>query len=99
MKIVLLPTKENIPKPQAGEGATLLTRAQFEEELTTTQTVYILIEKEEQKVHAIKVFLEVVQPLRDEFCDMFPADLPDSLPQLRDIQHQIDLVLSSNLPN
>ena len=89
-KIVLLLTKESIPKPQAGEGTTLLTRAQFEKELTTTQTVYILIRKDERKI--IKVVSECIQPLLEAFRDVFPTNSPDGLPPLRDIQHQIDLV-------
>ena len=96
---MLLLTKESISKPQTGEGTTLLTRAWFEEEMTTTQAIYILIGKEEQKVQAIKAIPEIIQPLLDEFRDVFPTDLPDSLPPLRDIHNQIDLVLGSNLPN
>lgn len=30
---------------------------------------------------------------------MFPSDISNELPPLRDIHHQIDLVLGSNLPN
>ncbi|KAF7120408.1 hypothetical protein RHSIM_Rhsim13G0079100 [Rhododendron simsii] len=44
-KIRLLPSKEGVPKAQAGEGPVLLTRAKFEEELQADSTVYILVAK------------------------------------------------------
>ncbi|KAH7848044.1 hypothetical protein Vadar_033175 [Vaccinium darrowii] len=47
--IVLLPSKEVVPKPQTGEGTTLLTRIQFEEELSTSKVVFVLIAKEGPK--------------------------------------------------
>lgn len=37
--------------------------------------------------------------LLEEFADVIPKELPSRLPPLRNIQHQIDLVPGSNLPN
>ena len=51
--------------------------------------VFVLLGKESSKGCVVP---EAVQSLLDEFANVFPKDLPEGLPPLRDIQHQIDLV-------
>ena len=65
------------------------------EVVTKTKRVYILLGKES---HSYSKIPEVVTPILEEFQDLFPNELPQGLPPLRDIQHQIDLVPDSTLP-
>lgn len=40
-----------------------------------------------------------VKSLLEKYVDVMPTELPSGLPPMRDIQHQIDLIPGSNLPN
>ncbi|GKE00036.1 putative nucleotidyltransferase, ribonuclease H [Tanacetum coccineum] len=94
VKITLMPNKpkEVVNKPTG----TLLTLSQFQDELEMGDDVFVLIGKEVAKDSEIP---EAMIPLLKEFSDVFPDELPDGLPPLRDIQHYIDLEPSSQLPN
>ncbi|GJU20386.1 putative reverse transcriptase domain-containing protein [Tanacetum coccineum] len=94
MKITLMPNKpkEVISKPTG----TLLTLSQFEDELEIGDGVFVLIGKE---VDEDSVIPEAMIPLLEEFSEVFPDELPDVLPPLRDIQHHIDLEPGSQFPN
>ena len=40
-----------------------------------------------------------VAPILQEFADIFLEELPEGLPPMQDIQHAIDLIPGSSLPN
>src|SRR5215216_6918020 len=40
-----------------------------------------------------------VTNILQEFADVFPQDVPPSLPPIRGIEHQINLILGASLPN
>ncbi|GJX32580.1 putative nucleotidyltransferase, ribonuclease H [Tanacetum coccineum] len=94
LNITLMPNKpkEVVSKPTG----TLLTLSQFEDELEIGDDVIVLIGKEVAEDSEIP---EAMIPLLEEFSDVFPDELPDGLPPLRDIQHHIDLEPGSLLLN
>ena len=94
--VVLLPKMEVTGGIPIGENNNLLTRAKFEAEIRESGVVYVLIGRMEVEAGTIP---SSVEPLLQEFGDVFPAELLENLPPLRDIQHQIDLVPGANLPN
>ncbi|XP_076893727.1 uncharacterized protein LOC143545794 [Bidens hawaiensis] len=92
--ITLVPSK---PKQLATKhSGNLLTISQFEDDLVETDSVFVLIGKPVPEEIQIP---EAMIPLLEEFSDVFPDELPDGLPPLRDIQHHIDLEPGSPLSN
>ncbi|GKA11902.1 putative reverse transcriptase domain-containing protein [Tanacetum coccineum] len=68
----------------------------FQDELEIGDDIFVLIGKEVAKDSKIP---KAMIPLLEEFFDVFPDELHDGLPPLRDIEHHIDLELCSQLPN
>jgi hypothetical protein len=77
-------------------GQTLLAKQEFIREMLDADQVYLLYGEECSPMNIIP---EAITGLLEEFVDVFPKDPPEELPPLRDIQHQIDLVPRSSLPN
>jgi cell division protein FtsB len=72
-------------------------REEFEKELEGAEFCFALTACDFAKTEA--EIPELVQSLLAEFKHILPEELPNGLPPLRYIQHQIDLVLGANLPN
>lgn len=109
--ITLLPSKEQpescvlsqhesikSPKATSAQSLLLLPKAAFETELKTSDVVWALISSP-PTTEVSPSIPAAFQPLFDHFADVFPDDLPQELPPLRDIQHHIDLVPNAVLPN
>ena len=60
--------------------------------------MYALVALDESPSAPIEIPSKVCQIISD-FNDIMPAELSDILPPLRDIEHTIDFVPGSNLPN
>jgi hypothetical protein len=96
MKLTLLPNPGDVPKPPKEVGQTLLAKREFIREMLDADQVYLLYSKE---CSLMEIVPKAITGLLEEFADVFPKDLPKELPPLRDIQHQINLVPGSSLPN
>jgi len=85
-------------KPVENKSIHLLSAKGFEHEAKDPSLVFALVAKEQVTEPQLEVPI-AAQPILTEFASVFPEDLPDTLPPMRDIQHAIDLVPGSTLPN
>ncbi|KAE8663201.1 putative Quercetin 3-O-methyltransferase 1 [Hibiscus syriacus] len=98
-KIVLAPRREGLTPTPVTHNTTLFSMSRFLDEIKHGDVVYALLPCENNAVDVDTDLLVDVQRLLAEFSNLMPEDLPPGLPPIRDIQHQIDLVSGSGLPN
>ena len=70
----------------------------MEQELAQESYAYVVILTLGNSSQQEQPLIEV-QLLLQEYGDVFPKELPDKLPPMRDVQHAIDLVPGASLPN
>jgi hypothetical protein len=80
------------------KGLNIISPTEFELTLVDDAVVFAVVVMELPLDSPIMPSTEA-QTLLQEFQDVFDKDLPDQLPPLRDIQHAIDLVPGTSLPN
>ncbi|KAE8696147.1 putative CCCH-type zinc finger family protein [Hibiscus syriacus] len=98
-KIVLAPRREGLTPTPVTHNTNLLSMSRFLDEIEHGDVVYALLPCENNAVDVDTDLPVEVQRLLAEFSNLMPEDLPPGLPPMRDIQHQIDLVPGSSLPN
>ncbi|XP_074288671.1 uncharacterized protein LOC141613825 [Silene latifolia] len=84
--------------PEEVNGVLFLSEAAMVKELRQEQPVLFLLSRENNTEWNKDVPAEV-QPLIKKYKEVFPTELPSGLPPLRGIEHHIDLVPGSVLPN
>nr|GEV23466.1 hypothetical protein [Tanacetum cinerariifolium] len=82
---------------QARGSNLFMKKNSFEELMKTSPYVFTLVVVEENEIIS-KAPLQV-QPLLREFANVIPNDIPPRLPDMRDIQHCIDFIPGSVIPN
>ncbi|RVW55375.1 Transposon Ty3-I Gag-Pol polyprotein [Vitis vinifera] len=102
-KKILRPMKEVPPIKKSDENAQpkkLLTMCQFENESKETKVIFALMaQKVEEFKEQDKEYPANARKILDDFSDLWPVELPNELPPMRDIQHAIDLIPGASLPN
>ncbi|XP_021757458.1 uncharacterized protein LOC110722472 [Chenopodium quinoa] len=101
-KIILEPlTREQIHKlhKKPKKENMFATEGEVLREIRDGSKLYIILMKEVESKEGENTSNPFLKPLLEEYKDVFPIDLPPDLPPLRGIEHQIDLILGSQLPN
>ncbi|XP_020266279.1 uncharacterized protein LOC109841747 [Asparagus officinalis] len=100
-RIVLKPLTEKGPvKTIVAEKKNFLVvdNEDFMKDVKQSDEIYALVVSGKEESATVETPHEV-QTLLQQFDAVMPDDLPSELPMLRDVQHQIDLIPGSRLPN
>ncbi|RVW75504.1 Transposon Ty3-I Gag-Pol polyprotein [Vitis vinifera] len=102
-KKILRPMKEVPPIKKSNENAQpkkVLIMCQFENESKETEVIFALMaRKVEEFKEQDKEYPANARKILDDFSNLWPVELPNELPPMRDIQHAIDLIPGASLPN
>ncbi|XP_062177060.1 uncharacterized protein LOC133881996 [Alnus glutinosa] len=98
-KIVLAPRRDGANPTQVADNTNLLSLSRFLVEIEREDRIFALLPCGNSAVDEAPELLPEVQRMLSEFSDLMPKDFPPGLPPIRDIQHQIDLIPGSILPN
>ncbi|XP_013624698.1 PREDICTED: uncharacterized protein LOC106330838 [Brassica oleracea var. oleracea] len=96
-KLVLKPTPETVTSPSP-KPVMFLRRKPFIDAMCDAGMVLVLVTKPVANHHLPQV-PEAFKTVISDFTNVFPQDLPEGLPPVRDIQHRIDLLPDAALPN
>lgn len=96
IRITLLPGISTSVSPANEPKVLLLSYGEFVTAASQTPYILLLMPLDVSDPSSIP---PIVAPLLQEFADIFPEELPNGLPPLREIQHQIDLIPGASLPN
>ncbi|XP_074265516.1 uncharacterized protein LOC141587954 [Silene latifolia] len=97
----LPPNQKSCRSPSVTDGfnrVLFLSETEMIKEMQQEQPVLILLSKEVADKKEPRV-PKKAKPLIAQYQDVFSTELPSGLPPLRGIEHQIDLVPGSVLPN
>jgi len=105
-KVVMVPSNQKVSVKPKVQQPLFLTVASSEADFVTdfkeSKQIYAMVVKSlvlEDKSMAAVAVPKKIQPLLEEFEELVTDDVPNELPPMRDIQHQIDLVPGASLPN
>lgn len=96
-KIVLTPITPSIPSPKPSPSLSTLLQSEQHEYHSVKELILLGLDDDEAQPKPAPHPL--VQPLRKSYTQVFPAEIPLGLPPKRSIQHKIDLIPGSALPN
>ena len=98
----LIPMEEGEPSSRVIDPKTLLLSGkEYLQQIEEEEVIFYLVCKPKVVLTSTNIydFPVEIQEMLEDYCDIIVDDLPDELPPVRKINHQIDFILGSNLPN
>ena len=99
---MLLPIKDKEVKPEVSNSVLLMSGKELLNEVKKKEEPqFIVVRKPRIVLTRTRVddLLEEVKEVLEEFADIVVDELPRSLPPIRSISHQIDLIPRASFPN